>query len=111
MEDDFGACLELLSRLDSSVGVLPILDDPESRLVPEEYGEVFSFRPLEQDQVCLIVSRQSKLYQYKSVTYKLLRGGRFVIYAKNYVCSYLFHYMLITNRKVDCINENYRIHS
>lgn len=83
VEDDFGACLELLSRLDSSVGVLPILDDPESRLVPEEYGEVFSFRPLEQDQVCLIVSRQSKLYQYKSVTYKLLRGGRFVIYAKN----------------------------
>lgn len=83
VEDDFGACMELVRRVPMSIGVLPILDDPQSQLIPQAYAQELSWRPLDQDQVCIIVARQSKLYQFKSVTYSLLKGGRFVIYAKN----------------------------
>ena len=83
VEDDFAACLELLRRVPVSIGVLPILDDPQSQLIPQAYARELSWRPLDQDQVCIIVGKQSKLYRYKTVTYNLLKGGRFVIYAKN----------------------------
>ncbi len=83
VEDDFGACLTLLQKTPDSVGVLPILDDPKGRLLGGTYADDFTWRPLDRDQVCIIVGKQSKLYQYKTVTYNLLKGSRFVIYAKN----------------------------
>lgn len=83
VEDDFGACLALLRQTSDSVGVLPVLDDPKGRLLGGTYADDFTWRPLDRDQVCIIVGKQSKLYQYKTVTYHLLKGSRFVIYAKN----------------------------
>ncbi len=83
VEDDFGACLALLRQTADSVGVLPILDEPQEGGIGGAYTDDFIWRPLDRDQVCIIVGKQSKLYQYKTVTYNLLKGGRFAIYAKN----------------------------
>ena len=79
VEDDFMACLALLEQQPNSLGVLPVLADRTYSELPPG----FNWQTISCDQICIIVSSTSPLGHYKSVTYKLLRASRFVIYARN----------------------------
>lgn len=82
-EDDFANALALLESTENCIGFLPRLEDEQEAFIPMRYALEYHWRKINKDQISIIVSKDSALSKYSTVTYNRLRGGRFVIYARN----------------------------